>query len=374
MNRWFWMVAVALIATASTARAHEHGGGARMAEAAQTLLRSLSDEQRAAVQFSLDAAERGSWSNLPVLAVPPSGVLMKDMDDAQRRAVHELLRASMSSQGYAKFTGVMQLDDVLHEMAQASLAATPVAERRPGSEVFLAARDATNYAVAIFGEPGAATWGWRLAGHHAAANYTVSEGRVAFTPTFLGSSPRVIETGSYAGAMALPHEGDRGLRLMEALTPAQRERARVAEELPDGIFAGPGRKDSLTEFEGLPASALDAAQRRLLEVLVEEYVRNVDFEAADQQMQAIEEAGWNTVWFSWRGPVDPAGRFYYRVHGPRVLIEYNRVDRNHDHSIVRDPANDYGADWLGRHLEEHHPTGEEIREGMRQRIEAAQGD
>ena len=42
------------------------------------------------------------------------------------------------------------------------------------------------------------------------------------------------------------------------------------------------------------------------------------------QMTAIEEAGWDKLWFSWRGPVDPKGMFYYRVHGPRVLIEYNR--------------------------------------------------
>ena len=34
------------------------------------------------------------------------------------------------------------------------------------------------------------------------------------------------------------------------------------------------------------------------------------------------------LWFSWRGPLDPAGRFYYRVHGPRLLIEYNRQDAN----------------------------------------------
>lgn len=27
---------------------------------------------------------------------------------------------------------------------------------------------------------------------------------------------------------------------------------------------------------------------------------------------------------------------------------------NHVHSIVRDPSNDYGEDWLGRHYEEHH--------------------
>jgi hypothetical protein len=103
-------------------------------------------------------------------------------------------------------------------------------------------------------------------------------------------------------------------------------------------------------------------------------VRNAEFDAADAQLRAIGEAGWDALWFSWRGPVKPDGRFYYRVHGPRLLIEYNRVDENHDHSIARDPLNDYGADWLGQHLQEHHPTPEQIRNTVRERVGAAPPD
>ena len=124
----------------------------------------------------------------------------------------------------------------------------------------------------------------------------------------------------------------------------------------------------MSEYEGLAASEFNADQKRLLRVLVEEYVRNADFDAADAQLKAIADAGWDALWFSWRGPIDADGRFYYRVHGPRLLIEYNRQDENHDHMIVRDPQNDYGADWLGKHLEEHHPTGEQIRETMQERF------
>ena len=56
----------------------------------------------------------------------------------------------------------------------------------------------------------------------------------------------------------------------------------------------------------------------------------------------------------------PRQRHYYRVHGPSVLIEYT-IERgvggdaaNHVHSIVRDPGNDYGEDWLGHHYKESH--------------------
>ncbi len=356
------------ITTGPVAWADDWTSGEAMATAASNLLETLEPDQRKTAHFPFEASERASWSNLPILTVPPPGLLLKDMNDAQRQATQALLRASMSSQGYAKFTGIMRLEDLLHEMARARLEASPEEERTPVREAFVATRDSNNYAVAIFGEPGAANWGWKLAGHHAAANFTVASGRVAFTPTFLGSSPQIIQSGPYAGMMALPKEGDRGIALMESLTAAQRAKAQVDEVLADGIFAGPGRQNSLQAYEGLPASELDAGQKRLLRALVEEYVRNAEFDAADAQLAAIEASGWDALWFSWRGPVESAGRFYYRVHGPRLLIEYNRVSENHDHSIVRDPHNDYGADWLGQHLEEHHPTGEEIRKALEQRF------
>lgn len=363
-----------LCAACPAAHAHDWSSSSQMARAAQGLLETLEPQQREAVRFRFEAGERANWSNLPILMVPPSGLLLKDMNDAQRKATQALLRASMSSQGYAKFTGVMRLDDLLHELALARVNENAEDEPSPLQEAIIATRDSTNYAVALFGEPGSAKWGWRLAGHHAAANFTVSEGRVAFTPIFLGSSPRIVETGPYAGTMVLPQEGDRGIELMQALTPAQQEKARVADELVEDIFTGPGRQDSLSDYEGLAASELDTNQMRLLRALVEEYVRNADFDAADAQLETIDEAGWDAVWFSWRGPADADGRFYYRVHGPRLIIEYNRVNENHDHMIVRDPRNDYGADWLEQHVEEHHPTSEQIRDGVRQRVDGALPD
>jgi hypothetical protein len=371
MNTFRSLAAVILLFATGPAVLADTGASSRsMAAAATALLDALEPGQKKTVQFPFEAAERANWSNLPILMVPPPGLLLKDMNDAQRQATQALLRASMSSQGYAKFTGIMRLDDLLHELATARLENTPEEERTPLGAAVTATRDANNYAVAIFGEPGADRWGWKLAGHHAAANFTVTGGRVAFTPTFLGSSPRIIETGPYAGMMAMPKEGDRGIALMESLSAAQREKALVDEALAEGIFSGPGRQDSLQTYEGLPAGELDAGQKRLLRALVEEYVRNAEHDAADAQLAAIEAAGWDALWFSWRGPVAADGRFYYRVHGPRLLIEYNRVSENHDHSIMRDPDNDYGADWLGQHLREHHPTSAEIRKAVEERIGA----
>jgi hypothetical protein len=108
---------------------------------------------------------------------------------------------------------------------------------------------------------------------------------------------------------------------------------------------------------------------RLLRILIREYLGNADYDAADAQLKLIEEAGWGELWFSWHGPVDIAERFYYRVHGPRLLIEYTRQNENHDHSIMRDPVNDYGEDWLEEHYKENHPTLEQAIQDARRRAD-----
>jgi hypothetical protein len=338
-----------------------------VAAAAQSFLDSLDEAQLATATMPLDTDERATWSNLPIIMVQPAGLLIKDMTDETRRAAHALMRATMSSQGYAKFTGIMLLEDLLHQMEFEAQQADEERRNRPMASAFLATRDYENYAVAIFGNPDDAEWGWKIAGHHAAANFTVSDGRIGFTPTFLGSSPMEVQSGRYAGVMALSKEGQRGIEFMKSLDTDQQKQATIADAAADDVFEGPGRRKSLEKYEGLSVSDLTQEQTRLLQLLIAEFAHNADHEAASMQMDAIREAGWDKMWFSWRGPVDVGGVFYYRVHGPRILIEYNRQNSNHDHMIIRDPSNDYGEDWLGKHYEEHHPSMEDAMKNARQR-------
>ncbi len=73
------------------------------------------------------------------------------------------------------------------------------------------------------------------------------------------------------------------------------------------------------------------------------------------------------TWFSWYGGFDDEAPFYYRVHSPVILIEFdhhpgvvfdNEVPtRHHVHTVVRTPnGGDYGADLLAQHHEQfdHH--------------------
>ena len=330
----------------------------RMAAAADQFLSALSSEQRDAAQFPFDADdERGRWSNLPASMVERSGVRVGDLTNPQRRRLHDLLRASTSSQGYQKIAGVIRLDEVLHEEASAAVASG--IRRLPARLV--ESWTSANYWISFFGQPGDQDWAWLINGHHLAASFTVAGNRIAFTPLFLGAEPHEILEGLDAGWRVLANEGERGWRLLQALDEGQRARAVVGDDIPRDVLTGPGRKGSLQEFAGIPASALTETQQTLLWELVEEYAANADHGAADAQLAKVHSDGLDALHFAWIGPVDDvSARYYYRVHGPSVLLEYIVEEgvgdsaANHVHSIMRDPGNDYGEDWLGKHYEEHH--------------------
>ena len=91
-----------------------------------------------------------------------------------------------------------------------------------------------------------------------------------------------------------------------------------------------------------------------------EFVKNGNAQASSDHLDAIASAGWQNLWFSWRGPVSRQEPFYYRIHGERLLIEYDLQNSNHDHAVVRDPQNDYGEDWLAHHYKEKHPSQKEV--------------
>jgi len=225
----------------------------------------------------------------------------------------------------------------------------------PGARGVPPKNDGLDFYISFFDTPDSShPWAYLLTGHHLAASFTVSGKTVAFTPLFMGSQPFQVRRGNEAGWSPLFHFSERGLELMQSLSPAQQRVAWVSKQRSYQVMTGPGRRNSLGDYEGLKTSELTPSQQRLLRVLVEQYVRSADFDAAEAQLAAIEAAGWNNLWFSWRGPIGEGEFFYYRVHGPRLIIELAWEARNHVHTIVRDPANDYGEDWLGKHYGEQH--------------------
>ncbi len=314
-----------------------------MAVAARAFLNSLGADQLSSVWYpDLSDPARTQWSNLPAGASPRPGVALGDLSESQRVLLHDLLRASTSSQGYHKMTGALRADEVLHDLQ--------------GEQLFGSAY----YYTTVFGSPEDANWAWMLTGHHMSALFTVAGDRTAFTPLFTGSQPLQIPHGGYAGWQVLPQDAARASELLAALSTDQQRVAIIGTSAPGDVVAGPGRQASLTSFQGIPAGQLHDAQQRLLWLLVQEFVRNADVDAADAQLALIQQS-WGDTHFAWQGPPpDPTARFYFRVHGPRILIEYDVQEPltsqgGHVHAITRDPTNDYGMDWLGLHYQESSP-------------------
>lgn len=334
----------------------------RMQQATVAFLATLDDQQREKVMSALDDnATRTSWSNLPITMAPRSGMPVASMSSEQRRALHVMLGAAMSSQGYLKSATIMWHEDVLREMFDTMVAAMPESDpRKQQALAFADNYDTEKFFVTVFGDPESENWGWLVTGHHFAANFTVSGGKIAFTPMFLGANPQVVQEGRYAGWQLLQHEADRALDLLNSLDEGQLGQAVVAAEVDGAIFAGPGNQDSHKTAFGIKASDLNSMQRRLLAGLIDEYLGDASDEAAARQRAKIEADGPDALRFAWWGPTDePTGRYMFRVQGPSVLIDYVRERsgdgaNNHVHSIMRDPSNDYGADWLKRHYEEAH--------------------
>ena len=311
-----------------------------MTAAANAYLGTLTPDGRERGTWAFDDAARHDWHFVPR---EREGMPLKDMTDEQRAAAHALLQSILSSQGYLKATGVMQLEGILG-----------VIEGRPER------RDPEDYYVSVFGPPSLeAPWAWRFEGHHISLNFTSVPGDLpSVTPAFIGSNPHVVGEGPSSGMKLLGAEESHLRELLGALEPDQLREAMIADEAPSDIVTGNARNVELDRFEGLPVSEMSEAARGAFLRLLAEYVLNVDSEVARFEMGRIQEAGLDRLHFGFAGAMGPGEGHYFRIHGPTILIEYDNVQggANHVHTVWRDPQNDFGDDLLRRHYEEadHH--------------------
>jgi hypothetical protein len=306
-------------------------------------LRTLRPEQRRLTVFGFDSPERLDWHYVPR---ERAGLPLKEMDERQRAAAHALLRAALSDDGYRKATDIMRLEEVLRALERA---------RRFH-------RDPDNYAWSVFGDPEVGTpWGWRVEGHHLSLNFTFATGPAgAVTPAFMGANPARVPSGPLQGHRVLGAQEDLARELVRSLQVAERYRAIIAAGSLGDIVSGPGRGDALRSPVGLPVGDMAPPQRALAERLIEEFVRHLRTELAEAQRTRIREAGLGAIHFAWAGPIEPGHAHYFRLHGPRLLIEHDNTqnDANHIHSVWRDPGRDFGLDLLGEHYRTgHHGHG-----------------
>jgi len=267
-------------------------------------------------------------------------------------------------------------------------------------------RDPGMYYLRVFGEPGdKGLWGWRFGGHHVSLHNLVVEGvLVATTPCFLGANPATSPLLGGAVNRPLARVEDLGRALVQSLRPEVAARAILLPKAPsdfvtvnltylsdgdrvlplvgmyrDERFPNPVQQaqlqslsDAIAEVtelsaadqeavaysmepRGIPAAELDAEQREMLRALLATYLDRAPAGVSPLR-RYDDEAALDAVYFAWAGPTTPGEPHYYRVQGPRLLIEWDNTqdNANHGHSVWRDPLSDFGLDVLARHRAAHH--------------------
>ena len=312
-----------------------------LADRATQFLSLLNEDQAAKARYEFPDEERYNWHFVPR---ERNGISFNDMNENQRQAALNLLKASLSEQGYQKANNIMALENILREV-----------ENRPADDTY---RDPLNYYITIFGEPDDENiWGWRLEGHHISINFSSADGNiVSSTPTFWGSNPAVVRSGRHTGRQILKQETDLGFTLVNSLNSAQMKEAVFANKAPSDIITGNQRSAELQEPAGLSFTKMTDQQKKLFLQLLNVYVKNYQLGFSKRLMEKIEKAGIENLSFAWAGSLQPGAGHYYRIQGPMLLIEYDNTQNNanHVHTVVRDLTNDFAEDILKEHYEKEH--------------------
>jgi hypothetical protein len=356
-----------------------------MGEAASNWLASLTPDLRAKGQLDFaNHEERTCWHYTPI---ERRGLPYGEMDRKQQRLAQALIASGLSRAGWVTASTIMGLEITLDVIEGWS---------RP-----LWWRDSELYHVTVFGEPHEQKpWGWRYEGHHISLNYTIVGGQIVTpTPTFFGSNP--ADSPLIGGHSLRPLAGieDLARELMHALSVEQQAQALLTPVAPPDLVMlnrpyvvenalsaqTPGVSDppavaaqfpSLTNFaqergvtqtdleavrytatpKGLATANMNAGQRELLLALIGDYIHRMPDELAEIEMNKLHQLGVDHIHFAWAGGLERRQPHYYRLQGPRFLVEYDNTQNNanHIHSVWRDPEDDFGKELLARHYAASH--------------------
>jgi Protein of unknown function (DUF3500) len=369
----------------------------QMAAAAMAWLDALDPQQRAVATGSAPSpdaeqdAERRHWFYTPV---DHGGLPLGNQRPAQQRLAHRLVATGLSTAGYVTVATIVGLDNILDHAEGWTVDLGRERGRDPGL-----------YYLRVFGEPGGAgPWSWRFGGHHVSLNNLLVDGRVrSTTPCFLGADPASAPLLGPEPLRPLGGAEDTARELVRSLDRARADRAILLDRAPADIsggnrariadgdrmmylrevwrhpFADPALAEQVAKMDaeaerasgydeqdyqrlaltsaprGLPGRELDPGQRELLRTLLAGYLGRIP-DGLSPQADYDDDEVLDDVHLAWAGPTEPGQPLYYRLQGPRLLIEYDNTQRqaNHAHSVWRDPAADFGYDVLGAHLTAFH--------------------
>jgi hypothetical protein len=128
-------------------------------------------------------------------------------------------------------------------------------------------------------------------------------------------------------------------------------------------------KDNIVlDYAGVPVSSFTAQQKESLVRLAGLYIGNMDDGHAKVKVSEVRRH-LDRTYFAWIGGTEEKGVYYYRIHSPVILIEFDHQlpvglrhlfpgppvpNHEHIHTVTRTPnGNDYGKDLLKQHYALH---------------------
>lgn len=326
-----------MLATATAAVLLQATAGSTMIQSANAFLDTLNEQQKSIALLAYDNQTRTDWHFIP--KPTRKGLVIREMNPAQKAAALRLVRSALSEAGYEKTRQIMLLEAVLLELEG------PASKGR---------RDPEKYYVTLFGKPSDQdAWGFSFEGHHLSLNFVVEGGKIVdSTPQFFAANPATIMNDVDAelkkGTRVLRDEEQIAFDLINALQTGQREQAIFAAEAPAEIFDAGKPQPEKADPVGITYASLNGQQQEMLKSLIDTYISAMPREVADQRHAIIDRDGWNDIRFAWAGPTKPGIGHFYRVQGKSFLIEFVNTQpdaagnpANHIHCVWRDLTGDF---------------------------------
>ncbi|KAJ5609013.1 hypothetical protein N7528_009580 [Penicillium herquei] len=311
----------------------------QIVDTTETFLGLLDNKQKEAVNYHIDSPQWRTWSN-PEFLLAHKGVRLDEVTENVRDAVMNILKVTLSPEGYEKAVAAMRINHFLGELF--------------------------SYNFVLFGRPSATRpWGFSFYGHHLCLNIFLYKGQIVASPWFTGAEPNEIDEGPYAGTRIMQVEEKLGLELMQSLSAELQSKARVFElmndpAMPPGRWnkddqrhvCGAYRDNREVPYEGILASTFSEEQKKLMYGILEQYLLYLPAKSRAMKLEQVRR--WEAeTYFCWIGGYGDDDAFYYRIQSPVILVEFDHHSgvflnneepkKFHIHTLLRTPnAGDYG--------------------------------
>ncbi|GLA58337.1 hypothetical protein AtubIFM56815_008658 [Aspergillus tubingensis] len=317
-------------------------------ESVQNVLSLADDKQRQALSYHIDSPEWRTWSN-PEFLLAHKGLRLDEIDNKLRNAIMNVLKTTLSPEGYDKAVKAMRINHFLGELVESPKVMNEF-----------------SYNFVLFGRPSTTRpWGWSFYGHHLCLNIFLYKNQIVASPWFTGAEPNEIDDGPYSGTRIMQIEEELGLRLMQSLTPDLQQKARVFEQMHDPAMppgrwnrddqrhlCGAYRDNRVVPNEGITVEGFTEEQKKFMYGIFEQYLLYLPARARQMKLDQIRQYESET-YFCWIGGYGDSDPFYYRLQSPVVLVEFDHHSgvflnneepkKFHIHTLLRTPnAGDYG--------------------------------